>query len=445
MRRQFLGYFGNMGNNDKNQVRIGLLGCGTVGSALAELIDAQADEIFTRLGLKLDIVKVGVSSTKKPRPKCLSKKIITTDLSEIISDPEIQIIVELMGGVKPAKDLAVQALASKKILVTANKELLARHGPELFEVAQRSGSRILYEAAVAGAIPLVRTLRESLLGEPVKRLTGILNGTTNYVLSSMTESKSSYEEALAKARDLGYAESDPSSDVSGQDAAFKLVLLAGIAFGQAVDPNSVFCEGIEGVDAQDIVYAGRLGYTLKLLATCEKLNGQIAIKVHPAMVPNQHPLASVDGSFNAIFIEGDAVGQLMLHGYGAGGAPTASAVLGDILDAATRPAPQIGDLNLGPADIRPIEELESAYYLRMEVEDRPGVLAAVAQTFGSHNISIRLMEQDMEYELKDGPARLIFITHRAKEKDFAATKQELQQLDAVKNIASSLRVVEMDG
>ncbi len=329
-------------------------------------------------------------------------------------------------------------------MVTANKALLAQAGAELADLASANGVDLLYEASVAGAIPVIRPLRESLAGERVVRVMGIVNGTTNYILTRMADDGLDYADALAEAQALGLAERDPTADVEGDDAAAKAAILAGLAFGSDVVGDDVHREGITGVRAMDVAYAARLGYVVKLLAVAELVDGgpDVSVRVHPAMVPRSHPLASVRGAFNAVFVEGEAAGELMLYGRGAGGAPTASAVLGDLIDAARNliqgapaPAPR-----RGATLVRPIEELRSAFYLNLEVVDRPGVLAAVATVFGNHGVSIRTMEQ----EGLGAEARLIFLTHAAREGDVQATLDDLRQLAAVDRVGAVLRVVDDD-
>jgi homoserine dehydrogenase len=325
-------------------------------------------------------------------------------------------------------------------VVTANKELLANVGPELYVTAEAAGVDLLFEAAVAGGVPIVRPLRESLVGERITRVMGIVNGTTNYILTRMTEAGASYADALAEAQSLGFAEADPTADVEGYDAGAKAAIIASIAFGASVTASDVHHEGISAISAVDIAFAKRMGFVIKLLAVAEQNDaGEIGVRVHPAMVPLEHPLAAVRESFNAVFVEGAAVGDLMFYGRGAGGLPTASAILGDLIDAALNrhkgSHASVGQL--GTATIRPIDEVESAYYLNVEVLDRPGVLAQVAGVFGEHRVSIRSMEQE---GLGD-EARLIFITHRAREADVQATLHDLRELEAVDRIGSVVRVV----
>lgn len=431
-------------------VNIGVLGCGNVGAALVQLVGDRADDIEARTGIRLAVAKVAVRSLSKERDVELPAKVFTTDATQVVADPEVDLVVEVIGGIEPARQLILDALAAGKPVVTANKELLANHGAELFAASDAAGVDLLFEAAVAGGIPLIRPLRESLVGEDVARVMGIVNGTTNYILTKMTEEGWNYSEALAEAQSLGYAERDPTADVEGYDAGAKAAIIATIAFGQKVVAGDVSHEGISGVTATDIDFARRLGFQIKLLAIAERFDdGSVAVRVHPTMVPDHHPLASVRDSFNAVFVEGDAVGDLMFYGRGAGGFPTASAVLGDAVDAAANLA-KATHASLGTfakAKVRPIDDLHYRYYLNLEVADRPGVLAAVAGLFGTHGVSIRSMEQESlpidppSSPTAQGQARLIFITHEAREADLRATLHELRDLDAVTSIGSVLRVI----
>ncbi|MEY2421456.1 MAG: homoserine dehydrogenase [Acidimicrobiaceae bacterium] len=420
-------------------VRVGVLGCGNVGGPLIELLQRHGDDIEARTGLRLEVVAVAVRSTSRERSVTLADGVLTTDASAVVGDPSIDVIVEVIGGIEPARSLITKALEAGKPVVTANKELLANVGAELFSTAHDAGVDLLFEAAVAGGIPLIRPLRESLVGERITRVMGIVNGTTNYILTRMTEEGVSYGDALAEAQSLGFAERDPTADVEGFDAGAKAAIIASIAFGAKVVAGDVYHEGISGVTAADIAYAKRLGYVVKLLAIVEWVDDAIGVRVHPAMVPVSHPLASVRESYNAVFIEGDAVGNLMFYGRGAGGFPTASAVLGDLIDAAANltkgSSATIGAL--ATVRIRPIDDAMSEYYLNLEVADKPGVLAAVAGVFGRHDVSIRTMEQE---GLGD-EARLIFITHTAREADMQSTLRDLRELDVVDRVVSLVRVV----
>jgi homoserine dehydrogenase len=400
----------------------------------------DADTITARTGLQLELAAVAVRSTAKERPVPVSADILTIDAHSVVTDPSIDVVVELIGGIEPARGLILAALKAGKPVVTANKELLANVGAELFEAASAGGVDLLFEASVGGGIPLIRPLRESLAGEKIRRVIGIVNGTTNYILTRMTEEGASYHDALAEAQSLGYAERDPTADVEGFDAAAKAAILASVAFGVRVVAGNVYREGISSITSADIALASRLGYVIKLLAVIQgSPDGQIDVRVHPAMVPATHPLASVRDSFNAVFVEGEAVGELMLLGRGAGGMPTASAVLGDLLDAAhnLRVGSTGRTVALRPSVIRPIDDLVSEYYLTLEVADRPGVLAAVAKVFEDHSVSIRSMEQIG----LGAEARLIFITHVARERDVQDCLRDLRHLDVVDRIGGLLRVI----
>lgn len=422
-------------------VRVGLLGCGNVGAALVQLVRDQGPVIAQRTGVLLEITRVAVRNVSRERNVDLPDGVLTRDAHSVVVDPDIDVVVEVMGGIEPARELITTALQAGKPVVTANKELLANAVVELAAVAEAAGVDLLFEAAAAGGIPVIRVLRESLRGEPVRRLMGIINGTTNFILTKMTDEGADYGDALAEAQRLGFAERDPTADVEGFDAGAKAAILATLAFGVRVVAGDVYHEGISRVTAADIAMAGRLGYVVKLLGIAEQdpSTGEVAVRVHPTMVPIGHPLASVRDSYNAVFLEGDAVGSLMLYGRGAGGAPTASAVLGDVIDAAVnRLKGTCGSLGtLGRARIRAIDETSSAYLLNLQVADRPGVLHAVTGVFASHGVSIRAAEQ----EGIGADARLVFITHEATEASVQATVRQLRDLDVVRSVGGLLRVL----
>ena len=427
-------------HSNAHRIRLGLLGCGNVGAAFANLVADQASAIADRTGVALEVTRVAVRSTSRHREVALSPDVFTHDAEAVVTDPDVDVVVELIGGIEPARQLILAALKAGKPVITANKELLANVGPELYTAAANAGVDLLFEAAVGGGIPLIRPLRESLVGEKISRILGIVNGTTNYILTAMTAQGATYADALAEAQSLGYAERDPTADVEGFDAAAKASILASIAFGASVFAGDVYREGISGITETDIHYAERLGYRIKLLAIAEEFPDEtVAVRVHPAMVPLSHPLAAVSGSFNAVFVEGRAVGELMFYGRGAGGNPSASAVLGDVIDASSNllrgAHASIGTLR--SARLRPIDDLEAAFYLHLELVDRPGVLAQVAEVFGRHAVSIRSLEQETLGE----SARCVFITHRAVESDFQATLAELATLSAVRRVVGVLRVV----
>ena len=421
-------------------VRIGVIGHGTVGAAFVKLVKQQSDTIAARSGVRLEIARVAVRNTAT-HAGSLVADVLTQDADFVVSDPTVDLVVELMGGIDEARALILKALASGKPVVTANKALIATHGAELFAAADKSGIDLLFEAAVCGGIPLIRPLRESLRGEPIRRVLGIVNGTTNYILTKMSEDGASYVDALAGAQQLGYAEADPTADVEGLDAAAKISIIASIAFGANVVAGDVYSEGITKITAADIAIAHRLGYAVKLLAIAEleKSSGSVSVRVHPAMVPHHHPLASVRDAFNAVVVDGEASGSLMFYGRGAGGDPTASSVLGDVIDAAI-------NLNKGAhatlgvltkAKLLPMAQTSCEYLIPLEVADKPGVLHAVTGIFANNNVSIRAAEQD---GIGSG-ARLVFLTHMANEAAVQACIAQLRNLDVVMHVGALLRVI----
>jgi len=421
-------------------IRVGMLGCGTVGSAVARTLGAHADDVARRAGVRIEITRVAVRDVTRRRDAPLAAEVFTADASSVVDDPDIDVIVELLGGLEPARQLVERALSAGKPVVTGNKELIAAAGAELEAAAHTGGADLAYEAAVAGGIPLIRPLRESLAGDRVTRILGVVNGTTNYILTQMSEHGSGFDEALADAQRLGYAEADPTADVEGYDAAAKCAILASIAFDTRVTDADVYREGITHITAQDIADAARLGYVVKLLAIAELDDGDVSVRVHPAMVPVAHPLASVRDAFNAVFIEADKAGHLMFYGRGAGGEPTGTSVIGDLVRVARHLT--YGGRMQGAAGstvgrrIRPMDDTNGQYYLNLHVEDRPGVLAEIAEVFGSNGVSIERVWQEGFGE----EAALVFITHRAQEGSFQKTVQELRERDAVRAVVSLLRV-----
>ena len=420
-------------------VRLGVLGCGTVGTSFCQLIDQQADEIARRTGMRLHVAAIAVRDVAKQRPG-IDPKLVTADAEAVVADPTIDVIVETMGGVDHTKKLVLAAFASGKPVVTANKELLALHGPELHAAADAAGVDLALEASVAAGLPFIRALRESLVGEDISRTMGIVNGTTNYILTQMTDNGASYADALAEAQRLGFAEADPSADVDGFDAGSKAAIIATLAFGQAVLAGDVYIEGISKITADDIANARRLGYVIKLLAVVERNPaGSIAPRVHPTMVPVGHPLATVKDSFNAVFVEGEGIDQIMFYGRGAGGHPTAAMMVGDVIDVSISLSMGCAR-TVGPlpqANVVDIDSIAAAFYVSLDARDEPGVLASIAGVFGSHGVSIRSMEQ----EGMGDEARLVFITHEAVEADLRSTLADLRELAAVKNIGQVLRVI----
>jgi homoserine dehydrogenase len=419
-------------------LRVGLLGCGTVGSGVVRLLREHGDQIAARVGARIELGPVAVRDATRARDVPLDD--VTTDPMAVVDDPDVDIVVEVMGGVQPARDLIAAALERGKSVVTANKELVSTLGGELFAIAQAKGARLEYEAAVAGGIPIIKPMRESLAGDRVRKVLGILNGTTNFILTKMTEEGVGFDAALAEAQELGFAEADPTADVDGHDAAAKAAILASIAFDARVVADDVYREGIRAITATDIENARRMGYVIKLLAIAEQADGDgIGVRVHPALVPAEHPLASVRESFNAVFVEAEAVGELMFYGPGAGSLPTASAVVGDIVTVARsllageRPGPSHSG---EPGRILPFEGTTVQYSVLLDVADEAGVLAQVASTFGKHDVSIKSVWQ----EGSEDTAQLLLITHAARERDVQSTLDELRQLPTVRAVASIIRV-----
>ena len=424
-------------NAQRKSLRVGMLGCGVVGSELARLLVANADDLAARSGAKLELVKVAVRDLNR---KNIAKELLTTDLASVVKDPNIDLIIEVIGGIEPARGLILAALESGKSVVTANKALLAKHGGELFAAADKFGADLYYEAAVAGAIPILRPLRESLVGDHIQKIMGIVNGTTNFILTKMDESGAAFGDALAEAQALGFAEADPTADVEGFDAAAKAAILASLAFHSRVTGDDVYREGITKITSTDVAVARSLDLVIKLLAIAElNSDGQISVRVHPTLISRNHPLAAVRESFNAVFVEAEAAGALMFYGRGAGGTPTASAVLGDLVAVARhRISGGLGPRESDYADraIATIGNTRTRYLIRLEVADRPGVLAAVAQTFAKHDVSIQTVRQTGRGE----NAELIVMTHKATDGALSETVAGLKALDSVKDVASVIRV-----
>lgn len=420
---------------------VGVIGHGTVGGSLVETLRLRASEIAARTGIEFQVRAVAVRNKTPERIERLGEDVITDDAHSVVVRDDVDVVVELMGGIEPARSLVVAALSQRKAVVTANKELIAACGEELIELARSKGVDLLYEAAVAGGIPVVRSLRESLGAEDITRVVGIVNGTTNYMLTRMSEDGLGYDEVLAEAQSLGYAEADPTADVGGLDAAAKAAIIANVAFGSSLKTADVFCEGITSITKDDMELASRLGFVIKLVAVVSRdAKGRPGARVHPMMLPKDHPLASVRLSFNALFVEGATSGELMFYGRGAGGGPTASAVLGDLVDAAHNKLRDATGWVARSSDVGvwPIDEQSSPFYLTLDVADQPGVLAAVARIFGENNVSIRSMEQ-----LGLGSeARLVFVTHEARELDVRATLDGLAAIEPVRKIGNVIRVME---
>jgi homoserine dehydrogenase len=439
-------------------IGIALLGCGTVGTEVMRLLTDQSAELAARIGAEVRLA--GVAVRRPHRHPDVPQQLLTTDAAGLIARDDVDVVVEVIGGIEPARSLLLAALRAGRGVVTANKALLAESGAELYAAADAAGSDIYFEAAVAGAIPLLRPLRESLAGDRITRVTGIVNGTTNYILSAMDSSGAGYAETLDEASALGYAEADPSADVDGYDAASKAAILASLAFHTRVTSNDVYREGIAGVSASDVAAARELGRTVKLLAICERVidpdgRESVSARVYPAMIPRSHPLAAVDGAYNAVFVEADAAGALMFYGQGAGGAPTASAVLGDLVAVArNQVAGGYGPRESAHADlpVRPMGETPTSYHISLGVADRPGVLAQVAQVFAEHEVSISVVRQtgytpeegiDLNKDEVDenaAEANLVIVTHMAPDAALRSTVEKVAGLDAVREVISVMRV-----
>ena len=418
---------------------MGLLGCGTVGGATARLLRDHAAEISARAGVSIDLVRVAVRDPSLPREIDLPSEIVTSDGASLVAHPDIDVVVETMGGLDPARDLILAALRSGKHVVTANKELIATHGTELAAEAVRNSVDLMFEASVGGGIPIVRNMKESLAGDRVRRVMGIVNGTTNFILTRMSEGGLSFEAALAEADALGYTEADPSADIDGHDAAAKIAILASIAFGGRVTYADVHAEGIAGVSQTDIAAAHDLGYEVKLLAVADTEDGEVSARVHPAMLPKTHPLSAVRDVYNAVFVEGVEAGQLMFLGRGAGGAPTATAVVADLVEVARNittggRTPSAGMEN--EVSLRAPERSRARFYLRLSVADEPGALSAIAAAFANNDISIASVRQ----EGRGDEAVLTLITHVGTEGRHRSTIAELERLPVVKSVGSRIRV-----
>ncbi|MEY2872174.1 MAG: hypothetical protein RL526_314 [Actinomycetota bacterium] len=416
-----------------------MLGCGVVGSSVARLLQEDSGDFAARSGANLKLVKVAVKNLSTKRD-FVSSSILTDDSASVVSDPSIDIVIEVMGGIEPARELILSAIKNGKSIITANKALLALHGAELFEAADKNKVDLYYEAAVGGAIPILRPMRESIVGDHVHRVMGIVNGTTNYILTKMDEEGSAFADVLKEAQSLGFAEADPTADIEGHDAAAKAAILAGLAFHSRVTSNDVYCEGISKISARDVEVARDMDHVIKLLAIAELTsNNQVSVRVHPTLISRQHPLASVRNAFNAVFVEAESAGELMFYGRGAGGAPTASAILGDLIAIArnkTRGGEGHGESDYADLAIAPIDDVMSRYLIRLDVADKPGVLATVAQLFASHTVSIETVRQSG----RGDSAELIVATHSAPEASLKKTVTALAKSDVVKSVESVLRI-----
>ncbi|WBU38278.1 homoserine dehydrogenase [Homoserinibacter sp. YIM 151385] len=434
-------------------IRIALLGAGSVGAEVASLLLEQGEELGERVGAGLELVGVAVRDLDSPRTADIPRELLTTDAESLILGADI--VIELIGGLEPARSLLLTALNSGADVITANKALLATHGHELFEVAEQLGAQLYYEAAVAAAIPIIRPLRESLAGDRIERIYGIVNGSTNYILDRMDAEGISAEEAQRVALELGYLEADPTLDVEGHDAAQKAAILAGLAFHTAIPLESVHREGISGVTQEQVSAARAAGFVVKLLAVCERLQDPdtgedgVSVRVHPALIPRDHPLGAVHGGNNAVFLEAAAAGPLMFYGAGAGGLQTASAVLGDVVSAARRHViggPGVAESTHANLPVLPISKVTTRYQVTLEVRDEPGVLARIASEFSEHGVSVEAVQQSVSAAAAGGPedgpatATLVIGTHAAREAALSATVAALEASAVVESVSSVLRV-----
>jgi homoserine dehydrogenase len=426
---------------------VALLGCGVVGSQVVRLLNEQADELAARVGAPLDLV--GIAVRRPGRHVDVPANLLTTDAAALVARDDVDLVIEVIGGIEPARALLLAALESGKSVVTANKALLADDGATLHDAAAKAGVDLYYEAAVAGAIPLLRPLRESLAGDRITRVMGIVNGTTNFILSRMDATGAGFDEALAEATQFGYAEADPTADVDGYDAAAKAAILAGLAFHTRVTMSDVHREGIGDITAADIASAKAINCTVKLLAICERVQGEdggerVSVRTHPAMIPLSHPLARVGDAFNAVFVEAEAAGSLMFYGRGAGGSPTASAVLGDLVAVARHRVTGsrgAGESAYAALPIQPMGEVATRYHVSLDVQDQPGVLAEVASAFAKHGVSIQTVRQ----EGRGDAATLVLVTHSATDAALSATVRQLTDMPFVSRAAGVLRVEGMSG
>jgi homoserine dehydrogenase len=429
---------------ERSPLKVAMLGCGVVGSQVYRLLTEQSADLRQRAGAPLQVVGVAVREPDRPRDVAIDPDLLTTDALDLVTRPDVDIVIELIGGIEPARTFLLAALKAGKSVVTANKALVAADRAVLHRTAQDAGVDLYYEAAVAGAIPLLRPLRESLAGDEVRRVLGIVNGTTNFILDRMDTSGADFSAALAEAQALGYAEADPTADVAGFDAAAKAAILASIAFHTEVTADDVYREGILSVTGADIASAKALGCVVKLLAICERCNGGITARVHPAMIPREHPLAAVRDAYNAVFIEAESAGRLMFYGAGAGGQPTASAVLGDTVAIARNMLAGLrgpDSSTYAALPLVPIGDAITRYYVQLDVADRPGVLAPVADAFAQNGVSIK----DVRQEGRGEDANLVIMTHSAREAALAKTVSMLTAMEAVRNVDSVMRVEGVEG
>ncbi|CCU81181.1 Homoserine dehydrogenase [Halanaerobium saccharolyticum subsp. saccharolyticum DSM 6643] len=422
-------------------LKLGILGLGTVGSGVVKILEKNAENIKNKVGTEVKIIKILVNNLDKERDIEIDKNLLTDNAEDIINNPEIDIVVELIGGEQPAYDYIMRSIENGKSIVTANKLVIAKYGKRIFRKADENDAQVCYEGSVAGGLPIIRPLQNSLAANRIEKIYGILNGTTNYILTDMSKNKKDFDESLKNAQDLGFAEADPSSDIDGHDAAYKITILSSLAFERFVDVRDVYVEGIREIKSTDLELAHEMGYVIKLLAIAKNGNDGVDIRVHPAFIPEDHPIAMINGTYNCVYLHGDAVGQVMSTARGAGQMPTGSAVTADIIQVAK-------DINYNQREVQrmdsflesnvtKIDEIENSFYLRLEVEDKPGVMAHIAKIFGDNNVSLASVLQKQ----KDNPVvPLVFITHHVKEKDLEKSLNEIKELDDVIEIKSVIRV-----
>ena len=426
------------------KVKIALLGLGNVGRGVWNILQMNGEEIMKRSGCQVEVAKILVRDPSKARAVKVPEELITTDFDEILNDDSIKIIVEVMGGIEPAKEFILKSLGKKKHIVTANKMLLATYGDELFKKADEEEVMLNYEASVAGGIPIIQAINESLTANKIENLYGIINGTTNFILSKMELEGSDFDDVLKEAQEKGYAEADPTSDIEGFDAQYKLAILSSLAFGTKVKIDDVYREGITKITSKDIRYAKDFGLVIKLLAIAKEIDGKLQLRVHPTMIPDTHPLANVHDSFNAVFIKGNAVDDLMFYGRGAGDLPTGSAVVADIVsilrsDVDTENRLPVEKNNLWHKEIGEINDITSRYYIRTTVTDRPGVLGEITAIFGRHGVSLRSVIQRGRIKNEE-ELGLVLVTHYTKEEQLQGAINEVKDMESVKEINNMIRI-----
>lgn len=427
----------------KKKVCVGLLGLGTVGSGTARILKENSDNIGLKAGTQIELTKVLVRDINRPRLVDIPEEALTTKAEEIVNNPEIDIVVEVMGGIEPAKTYILQAISQGKSIVTANKELMAKHGREILEAAEKYGVAVQFEASVGGGIPIIRPMKRCLAANDIEEIIGIINGTTNYILTKMADEGMDFDDVLAQAQAAGYAEADPTADVGGYDAAYKIAILSSIGFNTRIGFENVYFEGIEKITSEDIEYASELGFTIKLLAIAKQNEDGLEIRVHPTMIPNHHPLAAVKDVFNAIFVKGNAVGEVMFYGRGAGQMPTGSAIVADIIDITRDLVHNVpSSLNctcFAERKIKKVGEIKSSYFVRLECFNRPGVLSQIAGVFGQNGVSLASVIQKGK-KADDEIATIVWVTYEVEEKNLQAALDHLNTLPIIKKINNIIRV-----